>query len=114
VEDTSGQPNDPSLHIDQQQGLQQQKERQRKQLHPIIGTNMGCIGRPEGHEQVEDHHVGHHGLGRQLAVMVAMSFGCLLDGSVIAYACPALPSLQLPSSPVQIDHLALSWIGRLV
>ncbi len=51
-------------------------------------------------------------LVRQMAVMVAMSFGCLIDGTVMAYASPALPSLQLPTSAVQIDDLALSWIGE--
>jgi hypothetical protein len=51
-------------------------------------------------------------LVRQLAVMLGMSVSCLLDGTVIAYTAPALPSLLLPASPVQIDAIALSWIGK--
>ena len=51
-------------------------------------------------------------LVRQVAVMVGMSVSCLLDGTVIAYTAPAIPSLLHNSSAVQIDDLAVSWIGK--
>ena len=59
------------------------------------GTSSGCVTRVRG------------GAGcsaactRQLAAVSALSLGCLLDGIVLAYSSPALPSLdKVSSTPV--------------
>jgi hypothetical protein len=50
---------------------------------------------------------------RQALAVAGMSFGCVLDGTVIAYSSPALPSLFKPDSSIQIDIHWASWIGNL-
>lgn len=47
---------------------------------------------------------------RQLAAVSALSLGCLLDGVVLAYSSPALPSLHKDTS-IQLDEHHNSWIG---
>ena len=54
--------------------------------------SVGCFDRP---------HSGAAGNVKQLLAVSGMSVGCLLDGIVIAYSSPAIPSLlakvKLPS-----------------
>ena len=52
------------------------------------------------------------GLVRQALAVAGMSFGCVLDGTVIAYSSPALPSLFKPESAIQINVHWASWIGE--
>ena len=52
-----------------------------------------------------------NGLVKQGLAVAGMSLGCVLDGTVIAYSSPALPSLSKQSSTVQINLHHASWIG---
>ena len=54
------------------------------------------------------------GLVRQALAVAGMSFGCVLDGTVIAYSSPALPSLFKADSSIQINIHWASWIGKYV
>jgi hypothetical protein len=54
------------------------------------------------------------GLARQALAVAGMSFGCVLDGTVIAYSSPALPSLFKPDSTIQINVHWASWIGKTI
>ena len=53
------------------------------------------------------------GFVKQGLAVAGMSFGCVLDGTVIAYSSPALPSLWKDSSNIQINIHHASWIGNL-
>ena len=53
-----------------------------------------------------------NGLVKQALAVAGMSLGCVLDGTVIAYSSPALPSLSKESSSVQINLHHASWIGQ--
>jgi len=50
---------------------------------------------------------------KQTLAMSALALGCLLDGTVIAYSSPALPSLYKKSSSIKIDIHEASWIGSV-
>lgn len=50
---------------------------------------------------------------RQALAVAGMSVGCILDGIVIAYSSPAIPSLLAKDSSIQIDHHHASWIGSI-
>jgi len=50
---------------------------------------------------------------RQSLAVAGIAFGCVLDGMVIAYSSPALPSLLSENSTVKIDHHHASWIGSI-
>merc|ERR1711887_115487 len=50
---------------------------------------------------------------RQGLAVAGMSVGCILDGIVIAYSSPAIPSLMATESSIQIDHHHASWIGSI-
>lgn len=50
---------------------------------------------------------------RQGLAVAGMSVGCVLDGIVIAYSSPAIPSLMATESTIQIDHHHASWIGSI-
>jgi len=53
------------------------------------------------------------GFVKQSLAVAGMSLGCVLDGTVIAYSSPALPSLQSPSSSIEINLHHGSWIGSV-
>ena len=44
---------------------------------------------------------------RQLAAVSALSLGCLLDGIVLAYSSPALPSLDKVRSTLELQTINL-------
>jgi len=50
---------------------------------------------------------------RQTLAVAGMSVGCILDGIVIAYSSPAIPSLLAKDSSIEIDHHHASWIGSI-
>jgi len=50
---------------------------------------------------------------RQLLAVAGMSVGCILDGMVIAYSSPAIPSLLAKDSTIEINHHHASWIGSI-
>jgi len=47
---------------------------------------------------------------RQLVAVSALSLGCVLDGIVLAYSSPAIPSLEKDTS-VELNEHHKSWIG---
>ena len=49
---------------------------------------------------------------RQALAVAGVSVGCILDGIVIVYYSPAIPSLLAKDSSIQIDHHHASWIGE--
>jgi len=49
---------------------------------------------------------------RQLSAVSALSLGCLLDGIVLAYSSPALPSLENDQS-IDLNEHHKSWIGSV-
>ena len=51
------------------------------------------------------------GGARQLAAVSGMSVGCLLDGIVIAYSSPAIPSLLAEVTSYRADRLTSSATG---
>ena len=53
------------------------------------------------------------GLVKQVFAVAGMSVGCILDGTVLAYSSPALPSLVKKSSSVQINLHQASLIGKV-
>ena len=53
------------------------------------------------------------GLLKQVFAVAGMAVGCILDGTVLAYSSPALPSLVKKSSSVQIDLHQASLIGKV-
>jgi len=48
---------------------------------------------------------------RQLMAVAGISMGCVLDGVVIAYSSPAIPSLI--ESSMEVDSHEMSWIGSI-
>lgn len=50
---------------------------------------------------------------RQAMAVAGLSVGCALDGMVIAYSSPAIPSLLEQDSDIQINHHHASWIGSI-
>ena len=54
------------------------------------------------------------GLLKQVFAVAGMAVGCILDGTVLAYSSPALPSLVKKSSSVQIDLHQASLIGNIL
>jgi len=53
------------------------------------------------------------GLVKQGVAVAGMSLGCVLDGTVLAYSSPALPSMFSSSSSIQINLHHGSWIGSV-
>ena len=78
-------------------------------MTPEKGSNLQCKSADRGSCTVSDNK------DRQLPQVLAVagiSVGNILDGTVIAYSSPALPSLLADDSPLKIDHHHASWIGR--
>lgn len=110
----------PQQQQQQQHQHQHQQQEQQHQLEAAVAsavshtTTSSSSSSATGGEKKAFRFLPRGALGRQMAVMVAMSFSCLLDGTVIAYSSPALPSLlQLNSFAVKIDNMALSLIGSV-
>ena len=51
---------------------------------------------------------------RQALAVAGVSVGCILDGIVIVYYSPAIPSLLANDSSILIDHHHASWIGEFL
>jgi len=74
-----------------------------------------CTGKPcTCLRQMGGQAADYHGPQlRQTLAVAGMSVGCILDGIVIAYSSPAIPSLMANDSSIQIDHHHASWIGSI-
>jgi len=74
--------------------------------HSCSGT-CTCTRQEGGHTRTPGPRL------RQTLAVAGMSVGCALDGIVIAYSSPAIPSLLAPDSSIQIDHHHASWIASI-
>ena len=78
-----------------------------------FGDNHICSAACKEKPEACCRHTYSRPLVRQALAVAGMSVGCILDGVVIAYSSPAIPSLLAKSSSIQIDHHQASWIGKL-
>jgi len=78
-------------------------------LHGKANVRRRKVSKQESHSALSSHP----GFVKQALAVAGMSLGCLLDGTVIAYSSPALPSLFKQNSPVHINLDHASWIGSV-
>ena len=89
-------------------GLARETERMERLVERVLTFRQ--LDRPRTDLSLQPHQP--ETLVRQALAVAGMSFGCVLDGTVIAYSSPALPSLFKPESAIQINVHWASWIGE--